>query len=113
MTQLQYRLSEGNGECMYYLGVEDDGYPRGLNDQDLAGVSRLVCLVDPPGHQHFLQGRSTGKEPALACSRCTQCCAHSTQCLSSLQHMCSLSGSQISGRRCSVDQHASLQLPKE
>lgn len=32
---MKFRLSEGSGECFYYLGVEDDGYPRGLDTQEL------------------------------------------------------------------------------
>ena len=49
---MKYRLAEGSGECFYYLGVEDDGYPRGLEPQDLqVSVSTLnimagqVCVV--------------------------------------------------------------------
>ncbi|GFR43379.1 hypothetical protein Agub_g4451 [Astrephomene gubernaculifera] len=36
ITQMKFRLSEGNGECFYYIGVEDNGYPKGLEPQDLA-----------------------------------------------------------------------------
>jgi GTPase len=32
---MKYRLSEGSGECFYYVGVEDGGYPRGLEPNDL------------------------------------------------------------------------------
>lgn len=32
---MKFRLSEGQGECFYYVGVEDHGYPRGLSDNDL------------------------------------------------------------------------------
>lgn len=35
VTQMKYRLAEGNGECFYFVGVEDDGYPRGLTQADL------------------------------------------------------------------------------
>jgi GTPase len=35
ITQMKYRLSEGSGECFYYVGVEDGGYPRGLEENDL------------------------------------------------------------------------------
>jgi hypothetical protein len=35
ITQMKFRLSEGGGECFYYVGVEDAGYPRGLTDNDL------------------------------------------------------------------------------
>jgi hypothetical protein len=32
---MKYRLSEGFGECFYYVGIEDGGYPRGLEANDL------------------------------------------------------------------------------
>ncbi|KAL0041973.1 hypothetical protein WJX79_010692 [Trebouxia sp. C0005] len=35
VTQMKYRLAEGNGECFYFIGVEDDGYPRGLTQTDM------------------------------------------------------------------------------
>lgn len=35
ITQMKFRLSEGDGECFYYVGVEDGGYPRGLCANDL------------------------------------------------------------------------------
>lgn len=30
VTQMKYRLYEGNGECIYYIGIQDDGTPIGL-----------------------------------------------------------------------------------
>jgi Elongation factor Tu GTP binding domain len=35
ITQMKFRLSEGAGECFYYVGVEDRGYPAGLEENDL------------------------------------------------------------------------------
>ena len=35
VSQLKYRLSEGQGEAVYYLGVEDDGTPVGLPPAEL------------------------------------------------------------------------------
>lgn len=35
ITQMKFRLSEGKGECFYYVGVEDNGYLRGLEVGDL------------------------------------------------------------------------------
>ena len=35
MTQLAYRISEGNGEALYEIGVSDDGQLLGLSDEDL------------------------------------------------------------------------------
>lgn len=47
LTQMQYRLTEGNGECAYVIGVEDNGYPRGLSNEDLD--SSLKTLRDLAG----------------------------------------------------------------
>eukprot|EP01006_Ploeotia_vitrea_P038674 TRINITY_DN66264_c3_g3_i1.p1 TRINITY_DN66264_c3_g3~~TRINITY_DN66264_c3_g3_i1.p1 ORF type:complete len:657 (-),score=57.62 TRINITY_DN66264_c3_g3_i1:165-2135(-) len=33
-TQMKFRLNEGQGECMYELGVDDSGLPKGLDDAD-------------------------------------------------------------------------------
>eukprot|EP00884_Botryococcus_braunii_P008149 jgi/Botrbrau1/17335/Bobra.0015s0081.1 len=46
VTQLKFRLSEGNGECFYYVGVEDDGYLRGLPLPDLdASIATLYSMA--------------------------------------------------------------------
>ncbi|KAL6761169.1 P-loop containing nucleoside triphosphate hydrolase protein [Haematococcus lacustris] len=48
ITQMKYRLSEGSGECHYYLGVEDDGYPKGLTSRDLhASIATLHAMATP------------------------------------------------------------------
>mmetsp|Transcript_39362 Transcript_39362/g.47720 ORF Transcript_39362/g.47720 Transcript_39362/m.47720 type:complete len:649 (-) Transcript_39362:793-2739(-) len=36
VTQMNYRLAEGQGEALYEIGVEDDGTVRGLSEVDLA-----------------------------------------------------------------------------
>lgn len=33
-TQMRYRIKEGNGECIYILGVDDNGDPFGLTDEE-------------------------------------------------------------------------------
>ncbi len=33
-SQLKWRLNEGNGEALYYIGVNDDGSVVGLNSDD-------------------------------------------------------------------------------
>ena len=60
-TQMQFRLSEGGGECLYCIGVEDNGHPRGLSDEGLAAslavldaLAAELCattqvLQTPPG----------------------------------------------------------------
>ncbi|EFJ52866.1 hypothetical protein VOLCADRAFT_102822 [Volvox carteri f. nagariensis] len=46
ITQMKYRLSEGNGECFYYIGIEDNGYPKGLEPADLeASISTLQRMA--------------------------------------------------------------------
>ena len=35
VTQLEYRLKEGGGECLYELGVEDDGNLKGVSPEEL------------------------------------------------------------------------------
>lgn len=34
-AQLSYRLQEGSGECFYNIGIEDDGHPFGLTEEEL------------------------------------------------------------------------------
>ncbi|WIA18385.1 hypothetical protein OEZ85_009847 [Tetradesmus obliquus] len=45
VTQMKYRLSEGSGECFYYIGVEDDGYPRGLDSKELAASMGIIASM--------------------------------------------------------------------
>ncbi len=35
ITQMKFRLREGNGECHYYIGVEDDGNPLGISEKEM------------------------------------------------------------------------------
>lgn len=36
VTQMKWRLREGQGEALYEIGVSDSGYLQGLNDTDMA-----------------------------------------------------------------------------
>lgn len=46
MTQMKWRLEEGNGEAIYEIGVEDNGILTGLNEADLqASVSTLEKMA--------------------------------------------------------------------
>eukprot|EP00890_Picochlorum_soloecismus_P005879 jgi/Picsp_1/6292/NSC_03642-R1_gtp-binding protein 2 len=50
VTQLQYRLSEGNGESTYLLGVEDNGHPFGLDDRELqTSLDTLKAMAKAAG----------------------------------------------------------------
>ena len=33
-TQMRYRCNEGGSECIYVLGVEDDGHMTGMNEEE-------------------------------------------------------------------------------
>lgn len=33
-TQMRYRIKQGNGECIYILGIDDNGTPYGLDDAE-------------------------------------------------------------------------------
>ena len=35
MTQMKWRLREGNGEAIYEMGVEDNGIMTGLSEDDM------------------------------------------------------------------------------
>ena len=46
VTQMKFRLEEGNGECFYEIGVEDNGNPLGLSTEDLeTSVETLKKIV--------------------------------------------------------------------
>lgn len=45
VSQMKYRLSEGQGEAVYYLGVEDDGTPVGLAPPQLHETLSTFCRM--------------------------------------------------------------------
>lgn len=50
MTQLKFRLEEGNGEAMYYIGVKDDGEVVGLNlDEHEESIENLKTIASKIG----------------------------------------------------------------
>ena len=47
MTQMKYRLYEGNGEALYFIGVKDDGTLVGLNKNEYdESVSNLYIIAN-------------------------------------------------------------------
>ena len=44
-TQMQFRLTEGNGECFYQIGVEDNGNPLGLSKEDLEDSLKVLYII--------------------------------------------------------------------
>ena len=49
-TQMKWRLEAGSGSASYFIGVEDEGFPRGLDPDELersiATVRRLAAAAD-------------------------------------------------------------------
>ncbi|KAG7667534.1 putative GTP-binding protein 2 [Nannochloris sp. 'desiccata'] len=46
VTQLKFRIAEGGGQCFYCLGVEDNGYPAGLDSSALAeSIATLEAMA--------------------------------------------------------------------
>ena len=44
-TQMNYRLREGNGTAYYLIGVEDSGYPLGIQYIDLMSSFQNLCYM--------------------------------------------------------------------
>lgn len=44
-TQMKFRLTEGNGECFYEIGVEDNGNAIGLSKEDLEESLKVLYLI--------------------------------------------------------------------
>lgn len=81
---MKFRLSEGGGECFYYLGVEDDGYPRGLQHEELqesmAIIHRMAASLQVSPAAAFLASRQ--QQGLLTCFTAGMGCA--LACLSKL-----------------------------
>lgn len=69
VTQMKFRLSEGNGKCYYVIGVSDDGYPRGLLsdelNQSIDGIFQMAEILQANAEiqQRFVGGY--GRECAV------------------------------------------------
>ena len=45
VTQMKFRLQEGNGECYYIIGVEDNGNALGIGEDDLKTSIETLCIM--------------------------------------------------------------------
>eukprot|EP00485_Elphidium_margaritaceum_P017855 CAMPEP_0202728250 /NCGR_PEP_ID=MMETSP1385-20130828/185531_1 /ASSEMBLY_ACC=CAM_ASM_000861 /TAXON_ID=933848 /ORGANISM="Elphidium margaritaceum" /LENGTH=237 /DNA_ID=CAMNT_0049394497 /DNA_START=68 /DNA_END=777 /DNA_ORIENTATION=+ len=45
ITQMLFRLGEGRGACVYQIGVEDSGHPKGLCDDELIASITTIFLM--------------------------------------------------------------------
>jgi GTPase len=67
ITQLNWRLNEGNDEAIYQLGVEDDGYPRGISESELeASLMNLQKMADAVGCSLIVRQLLRGAEGITA-----------------------------------------------
>ena len=47
VTQMKWRLREGQGEAIYEIGVADNGFLRGLNDTEMDNsIATLKRMAD-------------------------------------------------------------------
>mmetsp|Transcript_13030 Transcript_13030/g.19764 ORF Transcript_13030/g.19764 Transcript_13030/m.19764 type:complete len:260 (-) Transcript_13030:60-839(-) len=46
VTQMKYRLNEGQGTCVYHVGVADDGQPTGLDPTQLIETIKTVFRLN-------------------------------------------------------------------
>lgn len=44
-TQMRYRCSEGDGECIYNIGIEDDGTMTGISDKEYKETLENINLI--------------------------------------------------------------------
>ena len=42
ITQLNFRINEGNGRCIYIVGISDDGYINGLDKDSISTTINFV-----------------------------------------------------------------------
>lgn len=45
-AQMLFRINEGNGDCIFVIGIEDDGNPLGLNKVDLEESIKVLYLAN-------------------------------------------------------------------
>lgn len=50
LTQMNYRLYEGNGECIYVIGITDCGTPVGLTTEEYVAAKEILIKVCEKGN---------------------------------------------------------------
>jgi len=62
-SQLKWRLTEGQGEALYELGVEDNGFPKGLSADELTkSIATLEKMAKSLAAESSVVCRRQGKE---------------------------------------------------
>lgn len=66
-SQLKWRLAEGQGEALYELGVEDNGFPKGLSADELAkSLATLDKMAKNVAAEASVVCKRPGKEGEIA-----------------------------------------------
>ncbi|MFM7859030.1 MAG: hypothetical protein ACKO96_45685, partial [Flammeovirgaceae bacterium] len=66
-TQMKFRLQEGQGECFYMIGVEDNGNPLGLSDDELKqSLDTLKTISEKLGAKFCILKEHQGKKGKFA-----------------------------------------------
>jgi hypothetical protein len=67
ITQMEFRLREGHGTCFYEIGVEDNGNPLGLNDEELKmSLDTLYSMTLQISAKMNIMNYFKGKEGLIA-----------------------------------------------
>ena len=69
VTQMKFRVAEGRGECLYEVGVADDGMPKGLEEpeyaESIATVRRMAAVLSC--EVRIVCEKVVSKAPLLKC----------------------------------------------
>jgi len=49
-TQMKYRLQEGNGECLYEIGLKDNGFPEGITQEEFEETHQNLIKIAENNH---------------------------------------------------------------
>jgi GTPase len=67
ITQMKFRLREGNGTCFYEIGLEDSGNPLGLNEEELKqSLDTLHYMTEQIGAEMTILNYHQGKQGLIA-----------------------------------------------
>jgi elongation factor 1-alpha len=97
ITQMKFRLREGNGTCFYEIGLEDNGNPLGLNEDELKqSIDTLYLMTQEIGAQMDIMNFFEGKEGLIAEVMITQ--SNSSDSKISLELRIGLIGEEGAGK---------------
>jgi elongation factor 1-alpha len=67
ITQMKFRLREGNGTCFYEIGLEDSGNPLGLKEEELIqSLDTIKYMTDQIGAEMTILNYHQGKQGLIA-----------------------------------------------